>query len=49
MEGQLAALALCAEQLSAMQKTAEEQAKQKGTLCRSFGILTGMFFVILLM
>ena len=49
LEGQTAALALYGEQLSAMQQTAEEQAKQKGTLCRSFGILAGMFFVILLL
>lgn len=49
LEGQLAALSLCAEQLSALQRDAEHAAEKKGTLCRSFGVLAGMFVVILLL
>lgn len=49
LAGQLAALELCDERLAAMQTEAESRAKQKGGLCRSMGILGGLFLVIILL
>ncbi len=49
LEGQVAALSLCAEQLAALSAEAEPAAKQKGTLCRSMGVLGSIFLVILLL
>lgn len=49
LEGQLAALRLCTERLAVLQNTAEACAAEKGTLCRSMGILGALFFTILLL
>lgn len=48
LEGQLASLALCQERLSALQDDAEQLARSKGRLCRSVGLLGGIFLAILL-
>lgn len=47
LEGQLTALELCAEQLKTMQDAMAEQVGQRGRLYQSFGVLGGMFLVIL--
>ncbi len=49
LDGQVAALSLCAERLSLLQSDAEHAAKQKGGLCRSLGVLGSLFLVILLL
>ena len=49
LEGQIAALTLCAERLAALCSDAETLAKEKGTLCRSMGILGTLMLVILLL
>ncbi len=48
LEGQLSALALYDQQLSAMLQQAAVQADSHGSLYRTMGILTGLFLVILL-
>lgn len=48
LEGQLALLRLQAERLAAMQEEAEQESLRRGNLCRSLGILAGIFAVILL-
>ena len=48
LEGQLSALRLCEQRLTALYTESAEYARQKGTLCRSLGLLGGMFLVILL-
>lgn len=49
LEGQISALRLCEKQLLELYGQAAERARQKGTLCRSMGLLSGMFLVILLL
>lgn len=49
LDGQVAALTLCAERLAVLCDDAESQAKQKGTLCRSMGVLGSLMLVILLL
>lgn len=48
LEGQLSALQLCLERLSAMQEDAALHARSKGRLYRSLGLLGAMFLSILL-
>lgn len=48
LEGQLSALALCDQQLAALQQKAAAHADSHGTLYRTMGVLTGLFLVILL-
>jgi stage III sporulation protein AB len=49
LDGQLAALELCLERLSTMQTEAEQLCKSRGHLYRSMGVLTALFFSILLL
>ena len=49
LEGQLAALELCLERITDMQREAEQCAAKKGSLYRSMGVLAGMFAVILIL
>lgn len=49
IDGQLSALRLCEKRFTALHAEAAEYARQKGTLCRSFGFLGGIFLVILLL
>lgn len=49
LDGQLSALALCQERLCTLQQDAEQYARKRGNLYRSMGLLTAMFFVILLL
>lgn len=49
LAGQLSALALCRTRFASLRETAEADLLRRGRLCRSMGLLTGIFLVILLL
>lgn len=49
LAGQLSALALCRERFASCRESAEADLLRRGRLCRSMGLLTGIFLVILLL
>ena len=49
LDGQLAVLELCAERLEMLYTEQKAHADQRGRLYRSMGILSGVFFVIVLL
>ena len=49
LDGQLAVLELCAERLQTLYTEQKERADQRGRLYQSMGILSGIFFVIVLL